>query len=88
LLSVSFTNVFLSVSGLAGFPAAQPAIRAFALGFLFWFGLQSASCPIRVEGKKKRTHLSAERSSPNAHEIFQTRDIHGLGQIQFKVSGA
>jgi hypothetical protein len=49
--------VSLFVSGVAGFPAAQPAIRAFALGFLIWFGLQSASCPIRVEGKKKRSHL-------------------------------
>jgi hypothetical protein len=36
IVSVSFTNVSLSVSGLAGFPAAQPAIRAFALLSIGW----------------------------------------------------
>jgi hypothetical protein len=81
MLWVAFTNVSLSVSGLAGF--RRHSLLSARLLFYFLVGLQSASCPIRVEGKKKRSHLSAERSSPNAHGIFQTRDIHGRGQIGF-----
>jgi hypothetical protein len=79
---------------MSHFPSVvSPAFRRHSLLsarllFCFLVELQSASCPIRVEGKKKRSHLAAERSSPNSHGIFQTRDIHGLGQIQFKVSGA
>jgi len=45
---VSFTNVSLSVSGLAGFPAAQPAIRAFAVSWL------RCKAPVARFGSKER----------------------------------